>query len=406
MPSQSWKSSSNPLTIVYAKEDLPTSVTKSIFLAGPTPRGRGVPSWRPEALRILAGLDYDGHVFVPEPRNNMEFGDYVDQVEWETAALNAADVIVFWIPRDMSTLPGLTTNVEFGIWADSGKVILGYPEEAEHVRYLQHMADKLKVSSVQTLQDTLIRALEVLGDGALRTGGETQVPLLVWKHPTFERWYESHKKLGNRLDHAKVLWTFRVGAQRDWVFCWVLQVHVWIKEEERLKYNEFVFSRTDISSVALYYQEKSGVDHFWDTEVLLVREFRSPVRNSTGFISELPGGSAKKDTGETLKVALEEVEEETSLKLDPGVLREVGTRQMIGTLSAHTSTLFVGRLTKEERDKLVALDVAKTTFGVEADTEKTYVEVRTLREVVKSDSVDWSNLGMLLLGVLSEGALV
>lgn len=33
----------------------------------------------------------------------------------------------------MKTMPALTTNVEFGAWADSGKVVFGYPENAEGI---------------------------------------------------------------------------------------------------------------------------------------------------------------------------------------------------------------------------------------------------------------------------------
>ena len=33
--------------------------------------------------------------------------------------------------------------------------------------------------------------------------------------------------------------------------------------------------------------------------------------------------------------------------------------------------------------------------GVEADTERTYVEVRTVRELLARPLTDWSNLGMI-----------
>lgn len=38
---------------------------KSIFLAGPTPRGENVISWRAEACEILKQLGFDGVVYVP-----------------------------------------------------------------------------------------------------------------------------------------------------------------------------------------------------------------------------------------------------------------------------------------------------------------------------------------------------
>jgi len=394
------------MTVVYAREALPTSVVKSIFLAGPTPRDKSVPSWRPDALKALSDLGFNGHVFVPEPREGVFTEDYVEQVEWESDALNMADVVVFWVPREMKTMPALTTNVEFGVWADSGKAILGYPEGAESVRYLQHMADKLKIPSVKTLPDTMTRALEILGEGAPRVDGEAKVPLLIWNHPTFQRWYAAQRKVGNRLDSAKLLWTFRVGPNRDKVFCWVLHVNVWIRSEGRVKSNEFVFGRTDISSIALFYrpEEKVGTsDYLFDTEVLLVREFRSPARTPSGDIMELPGGSSKTDTGETLRVAVEELKEETSFGIDPARMTELGTLQIAGTLSAHTSTLFASRLTKEERDQIWKIASSGKTFGVEEDTEKTYVEIRTLRQIMEHNMVDWSTLGMILTSILTDG---
>ena len=396
------------MRVVYAKEDLPTEVVKSIFLAGPTPRDKGTPSWRPEALRILEGLGFDGHVFVPEPRDGKVFGDYVDQVEWETQALHQADMIVFWVPRDLKTMPAFTTNVEWGLWADSGKVILGTPPDAQKVQYLQHMATKLKVANYSTLDTTLEDAVKSIGEGSLRVGGEAQVPLLVWKHPTFQRWYKSQTSAGNRLDSARVLWNFRgFGQKRDKVFFWCLHVKVWVTSEQRLKENEFILGRPDISSVALLYRpEGEGLSYLWDTEVLLVKEFRSPARTNTGFISELPGGSTREDKGETKKVALEELHEETSFTIDPTRLRELGTLQLAGTLSAHTSTLFYARITKAERDKLREIEKSGETFGVEADTEKTYVEVRKFRDLITSketlSNVDWSTMGMILWSMLNS----
>ena len=381
------------------------------MLCGPTPRDKETPSWRPEALKILEGLGFDGHVFVPEPRDGKVFGDYVDQVEWEEKALHQADVIVFWVPRNLKTMMGLTTNVEWGLWADTGKVVLGTPPDAQKVQYLQHMATKLKVANYSTLDTTLEDAIKSLGEGSLRVGGEAQVPLLVWKHPTFQRWYKSQTAAGNRLDSARVLWTFRVGQQRDKVFFWCLHVNVWITAEQRAKINEFVLGRSDISSVALLYRpEEEGASYLWDTEVLLVKEFRSPARTDTGYIIELPGGSAKEDKGETKKVALEELHEETSFTIDPARLKELGTLQLAGTLSAHTSTLFYGRVTKAERDKLVAIANSGETFGIEADTEKTYVEVIKLRDLVSYNGtpapsktcVDWSTLGMILWSMLNS----
>lgn len=153
------------MQIVYAQEPFPDSFERAIFLAGPTPRSADVASWRPEALGILAAFGYDGTVFVPEPRNGA-FGeeyDYIEQIEWEERGLQLADCILFWIPRNLDTLPGFTTNVEFGLWVRSGKVVLGAPENAPKTTYLRVYARKYEVPQSTSLEETIAHALRLIG---------------------------------------------------------------------------------------------------------------------------------------------------------------------------------------------------------------------------------------------------
>lgn len=106
------------LRIVWAREELPAP-GPSVFLAGPTPRlGGDVESWRPAAVEALADRWTDPApltVFTPESRGGVRAEHYDHQVGWETRARAAASAILFWIPRDLRTLPGFTTNVEFGL---------------------------------------------------------------------------------------------------------------------------------------------------------------------------------------------------------------------------------------------------------------------------------------------------
>ena len=127
---------------------------KSIFLAGPTPRpprpGHDpVPSWRPEALAHLSAIGFDGDVFVPEASDWEQHDNYVAQVRWEWEALAQSTVIAFWIPRQILqeqngetslAMPAFTSNVEFGLYAQSGRAILGYPDGAEKMSYLDAVA--------------------------------------------------------------------------------------------------------------------------------------------------------------------------------------------------------------------------------------------------------------------------
>jgi len=102
------------MKIIYSDQTLEFD-KPSIMLCGPTPRSISVKSWRPDAIKILQDLNFDGIVFVPETTTNTY--DFMSQVEWEYEAITKCSILVFWIPRNLETLPGLTTNVEFGKYA-------------------------------------------------------------------------------------------------------------------------------------------------------------------------------------------------------------------------------------------------------------------------------------------------
>ncbi len=421
------------MRIIYAKEVLPRVSVKSIFLAGPTPRDPLTKGWRQEALQSLKNKGYDGMVFVPESRDGKwDPEGYVNQVEWEEAALKRADCILFWVPRKTSdseaktlraalsdivtegvsgdagafdrilgtakkaltcergAMPALTTNIEFGVWQDSGKVVFGAPEDADAVRYLIHYAEKLKIPYARNLEETIQLALDMVGTGAFREGGECEVPLHVWKHKTFQGWLKAQKRAGNRLEGADVLWTFRVGPNRNFVFAWVVHVNVFVASENRNKINEFVFGRTDVSGVVLYRGGKS----LFETEVVIIREFRSPSRTSNGFNWEIPAGSSKDSEEGTRSVAVHEVEEESGIKVESSRLRRVAVRQVAGTLSAHQMTLYAVELTQEEIEEVKR--TVGTVRGVEEDTERTTAEVMSLSQLVNNNLLDWATLGMVL----------
>lgn len=130
-----------------------------LFLAGPTPRHwEDHPSWRRQAIPLLNDR-FGGTLVIPEDEDRASFGEqyYDKQVPWEWRALDAADAILFWVPRNMNTLPGLTTNIEFGYFVRSGKIVLGYPPEAEHCGYLGKMADRFGVLVCDNLLQTCLQ---------------------------------------------------------------------------------------------------------------------------------------------------------------------------------------------------------------------------------------------------------
>jgi 8-oxo-dGTP pyrophosphatase MutT (NUDIX family) len=378
------------VVVVYAQEEPPDWWDASVFLAGPTPRDPAVSSWRPAALALLrAGWRSPGRlvVFVPEAPGGGWSGTWAAQVAWEDAWLNACDAVAFWVPRDPDTLPGLTTNVEWGRWESSGKVVLGAPPGAPGTRYLRHYAGAHGAPVADTLAATVAATLRSVGGGARREGGARDVPLRVWRTPVFRRWYDAQRGAGNVLLGARLLWTFPVGGDP---FYWAMRVRVRVAAEGRVKDNEVVLARPDVVTVVLYRRAPDPDD----TTVVLVREFRSPGSSVDGYVRELPGGGVEDDgePDDLLLRAVAEVAEETGLVLDPARLRPHGARQLVATMSAHRAHLFSAELTEDEVSALRAAE--GTARGVAADGERTYAEVTTYGRL-RSSAVDWATLGAI-----------
>jgi len=394
------------MKIVYTGEEMPESFTSSIFLAGPSLRPgqeKEMESWRKDAIQILEDKGYNGIVFCPEARDQKfkENFDYDDQIGWEEKYLNVADCIVFWIPRDITMdssgtlrLPAFTTNVEFGAWADSGKIVYGAPPDAPKNNYLKHYAEEYKVPMGETLLETMDDAMEMLGEGVERSGGERYVPLFIWKLPSFRSWYKAQTAAGNRLDYARLLYNMRP-RYKSFVFVWVLKVSVYVASEDRVKDIEAVIARPDISSVCLYHPTTSGFPESWrDTEVVLVKEFRSPANTEDGFIREFPGGSTADGEADPKETAADEVHEETGFYLDPNRLRFHGARQLAGTFSSHKVNLFSAELTAEEMDWFRSQK--DVVHGNVKDSEMTFIEIYTVEELLENKLVDWTTLGEIL----------
>ena len=129
----------------------------SIFLAGPTPRSKDVKSWRPEFIDVLDKKRVKCSVFVPETSKGDWLGNFEKQCNWEYEHLHKASVIVFWVPRELETMPAFTTNVEFGFWMAKapGRVFYGRPDNTPKTKYLDWLYAKQTsgMSPVSNIED-------------------------------------------------------------------------------------------------------------------------------------------------------------------------------------------------------------------------------------------------------------
>jgi 8-oxo-dGTP pyrophosphatase MutT (NUDIX family) len=222
----------------------------------------------------------------------------------------------------------------------------------------------------------------------------------------FQAWHNALKEAGNRLDEARVLWTFRV--PKKGVLSYVLHVKVWIAAEGRWKENEWVFARTDVASVVMYrwpgernetFPAMRGLTELRETEVVLVKEFRSTARTPDGFIHEVPGGSCESADDSAKESAAREVYEETGIVIAKDRLRYVGSRQAVGVLSTHKVHGFAVELTEAEMKQAKTLAAAEETHGEEQDSEKTYVEVTTVQNLLQGEETDWTTLGLIFRSI-------
>lgn len=368
---------------LYPGQQPPGSWDASIFIHGSAP-------WPAEAIALLQERwTSQGRlvVFAAEPHGPT--GDSAaDLAGWYDFAFRAADVVIRWWPDDDQARSMAGSLVA---WNDSQRVVHGVPPDAPHSRYLLGYADGHGLSAATTPAGAVSAALGKIGSGSRRADGEREVPLAIWTDGSFQRWYSAQVAAGNTLLGARQVWTFSIGARPPVLFYWALQAHIHVRAEDRVKSNEVVISRKDISVMALY-RRGATLD---DTTVVLIREFRIPATTPDGFVHELPSGSG--DAGDALNQAIAETEEETGLAIDVRRIRAHDSRQIAATMSAHHAHLFTAELTSDELARLHATQATPHGAG---GTERTWTEVTTFGEIRKNRLVDWATLGMIAEALL------
>ena len=280
-----------PAIVVPAGAELPQEFERSVFLAA------GAGAWADEAIAQLQGGGFeDGVIFV---------GDEAPEGEaWRNEAMKVSDAIVSWVAPGAAQTDCVTSTVLH--WGPSGKLFVGH-EEGSWAAPLTANFGQLSVAT--DLAGVLAAAWKMVKAGAARKGPEREVPLMIWRTPPWKLWYDSQLQAGNRLDGAKIEWTFRVGPGGAFVLFWAIHADIHVTSEKRNKSNEVVIARPDVCCTLAYVPGP----HMLDTEIIVIKEYRSPCRNQSGFVYELPGGSSFKPNTDVYQTAADELFEESGL---------------------------------------------------------------------------------------------
>src|SRR6266404_785175 len=139
------------MKILYANEECENIEDYySVFIAGPTVRNNETKSWRPDLINELSKLNplYFKNTIIlsPECRNDIWLDNYDNQISWEQKHLEIADLLIFWVPRELNHMPAFTTNIEFGMYINdlNKDVIYGRPENSPKNKYLDYCYDKFR----------------------------------------------------------------------------------------------------------------------------------------------------------------------------------------------------------------------------------------------------------------------
>jgi len=326
-------------------------------------------------VNALQALGFDeGVIFMGGSETNLNS-------DWAEQTRLMSDVVFCFVPDGMSQTEASELAVPVLQWASSGKLICGGRGLPERLL--------TEVTIQDTIEDALQATWKMVAQGALRTAAERKVPLMIWRTPSWSGWYNNLVLAGNRLDGAKIEWSFRVGPTKAFVLFWSVHADIYVAAEDRNKSNEVVVSRPDIACVLAYLPGKDMLD----TEIILIKEFRSPCCNAEMFVHELPGGSSFKPKSDFYQTAADELFEETGIKVAKDRLSRELSRQAVATVSTHLVHLFSCKLTKEEMDMARRNAKDRTAFGNASETEITYIVTMSLGEALESNALDFVTIG-------------
>lgn len=124
-----------------------------VFLAGPIDMGTA-PDWQGD---VIDALRWTERVVVLNPRRaHFDRADLDEQIRWELAALEAADLILMWFPRDTG---GPIAMLETGLYLRSGKLVIGAERGFSRRRNLEITTQRFGVPLWSRLDELVGQAL-------------------------------------------------------------------------------------------------------------------------------------------------------------------------------------------------------------------------------------------------------
>ncbi|MEO0446606.1 MAG: hypothetical protein AAF191_11090 [Verrucomicrobiota bacterium] len=307
---------------------------------------------------------------------------------WKTA-----DAVLFSVESLRTVTEAVQLSMDMATLAEprSGLgLFLHCPHDKPSIAPLLDLAERHRIPIATCLEEAMAQVLQYLDSLEKPSPDDTALtPGYLRSCAHFAQWRDAQTSAGNRILDLDPRLTFRVGPFGNILLFWAAQVTIWVAQEDRVKSNEIVFSRPDIHSVIAYYRPPAAPP--LETQVLLVREFRSPCTTKDGFVRELPGGSGSSPSG--VGTAKQELEEETGLSVSPDRLLPMASRQVAATISTHHAYGFALALTKEEWD---SLRMRRSPLGNPEEAEQTYPEFYSLQELITTPNTDWAQLGMIL----------
>lgn len=147
--------------MIKSPTPLPEKTGVTVFLAGPM---KGAPKWQRTVPKLAEDMGMD-EVTWYNPYPCQRWVSWKAQVDWESAGLSDADLVLFWIPNQVEETPGRdyaqTTRMELlESLALGRKVILGIDSDIRGSRYMRYKAMAYGVEHIHSTLEGCLSELK------------------------------------------------------------------------------------------------------------------------------------------------------------------------------------------------------------------------------------------------------